>query len=851
MRFKPVSSVATQPATPLLLFDDLPRMSGAVPELWRQQADLLRTYGNLFTAEPDVAVELPTGTGKTVVGLLIGEWRRRKLSEQVVYACPTQQLAYQVAAVAKRESIPAVTLVGSSRLWNRAHASLYESADALAITTYSTVFNLSPKIGTPGTLVFDDSHAGEQYVAEAWSVAVDRTEHHAVWQQLIEVLKPALDGMYIQRLFDLGGDPSVHQDVRLVVPSRRPGMVERIDDALGALPDGDDQSYRRSMIRGGLASCLVYVGWQRVLIRPFIPPTSENLPFSMAKQRLYLSATLGRGGELERAFGRPLIKRLPLPEDAQNPRSGRRFFVFSDLARDGGTSLTRLIVSEDKKALILAPSQATAAAVAAEICPPGAPVFTKEDVATSLEPFAAARQGLLALAGRYDGLDLPGNACRIVVLDGLPTAAHLQERFLEVRVRAGAALEERIRTRVVQGVGRCTRGPSDYAVAVLNSADLARYLSNKQRAESLDPDLQAEIKFGLENSRGVEIGVVLDNVRTFLAQGDDWRNEAEPYLVAARRAATRQDASGAIKLAAAVRHEVEACQFAWRQDYAAASKAAGEAAVALSGEEDVRTYRAFWTYLAAVWRFAASAKDPSAYRTAVGLLDQANEAARGTTWLREADPGESSTSENADDTPAIRAIARRIERGIKRGDIEAQIQRMHSGLAEAAPSIFEPGLTELGKLLGADACKPSGKGRCDSAWCWEGQLWVALEAKTEEGADKEIPMRDVRQANTQLASLAADRGVEAPETSATIIISHQTRIDPDAITIANRDVFLVGPDDVRAMAVHLETAWQALLSQRAGYSGPDLEALIRRIFGGHEVLPTQVRERLTRQPVRG
>ena len=45
------------------------------------------------------------------------------------------------------------------------------------------------------------------------------------------------------------------------------------------------------MIRGGLPACLVYVSYSSVLVRPLIPPTSENPLFTAARQRLYLSAT--------------------------------------------------------------------------------------------------------------------------------------------------------------------------------------------------------------------------------------------------------------------------------------------------------------------------------------------------------------------------------------------------------------------------------------------------------------------------------------------------------------------------------------------------------------------------------
>lgn len=78
----------------------------------------------------------------------------------------------------------------------------------------------------------------------------------------------------------------------------------------------------------------------------------------------------------------------------------------------------------------------------------------KADVASGMGPFASAGRATCGLASRYDGLDLRGDACRAVVLEGRPDQDSLQEKFLSERVRAGTALAERVRTRVVQGAGR-------------------------------------------------------------------------------------------------------------------------------------------------------------------------------------------------------------------------------------------------------------------------------------------------------------------------------------------------------------------------------------------------------------
>src|SRR5699024_8720694 len=107
-----------RPKSPENLFGLLPKTQTRAPVLWAHQADQLRTYFQDYSDKPDVALELPTGSGKTLVGLLIAEWRRRGLGHRTVYACPTQQLAEQVHAAAKKQGLDTVLLVGSHKKWD-------------------------------------------------------------------------------------------------------------------------------------------------------------------------------------------------------------------------------------------------------------------------------------------------------------------------------------------------------------------------------------------------------------------------------------------------------------------------------------------------------------------------------------------------------------------------------------------------------------------------------------------------------------------------------------------------------------------------------------------------------------
>ena len=850
MPFKPVTSGTPVPEGPLQLFDELPRMADAVPELWRQQGDVLREYMRDFEQHRDVAIELPTGTGKTMVGLLISEWRRRKYNKPVAYACPTNQLVHQVAAAAAREGIQAIRLLGSHNSWNRVEQTRYEAAEALGLTVYSHVFNANPQIGTPGTIVFDDAHAAEQFVAQSWSVVLDRTKDEVAYKAVVKAVRSSLDGLYLQRLEESSVESRTYRDVRLVMPSRHPGMVAALDRALGVMTRFKGQWWNLQSIRTGLTSCLVYVSWPEILIRPFIPPTAENVPFASATQRIYLSATLGHAGELERAFGRQQIQRLPLPGDGRKPRSGRRFFIFSDLTKGDHHELVATITDRAGKALVLGKSIDDAASAAKALNKNDWPVLGKDDVERSLDPFSKVPHAILALAGRYDGIDLPNNACRLVVLDGLPDFAHAQERFLAFNLRARLALDERTRTRVVQGAGRATRNPSDHALVIVRGMLLTRYLSNPDTRAALDPDLQAEIKFGRANSEQAEHTELLENVDSFLAQDPEWRDGAEPIINEARRGLERQDPYGSELLARSAPYEVEASTRAFLLDYVGAREAAATAAAELKGNDAVRSYRAFWLYLAAVWSFQAMGKDPNAGKTAAGLLEEARNAAQAGTWIRETDPGEVTVEDDANDSPAVQEIARRINRGITRSKVDAAIARMNSGISAIEHEKSEPSITELGNLLGAESYKPDGQAQPDSVWCWGQRIWIVIEAKSEEGAGGEVPVRDIRQANSQLQQIASDRGVGTPMNGASIIVSPRTQIADAAVTQALPHVFLAHPDVIRDIATDTQKFWGELLLRHSGHTRQDLEHLVRTLMANHSLLPTQVMERLTADPIR-
>ncbi|WP_162239413.1 DEAD/DEAH box helicase [Microbacterium sp. Leaf179] len=858
-------------ASPETLFGVLPRRRDGVGALWSHQTDQLRDYHQNHLNGADVALELPTGSGKTLVGLLIAEWRRRKYQHRVVYACPTRQLALQVAEAAARQGIKAHALIDSHHDWDGRKVSAYMRAQAVAVTTYSHIFNTNSQFKTAKTLLFDDAHAAEGYVADAWSLEIERGE--SAYDDLFDAIGDAVDPHLAARMVGDGLDTATTGEVRLLpqmaVHTRLPDILSVLD---ADLPNGSDAWWRFRMIREHLSSCLFFVARSNWYIRPMIPPTFEHTAFTGPLQRIYLSATLGEAGELERAFGRSSISRIAAPEVWERTGSGRRFFVFPDLAQfdpsqdateelapmtpdelDGvdaveePSAIERIAGLADKR-LILTQAKSTAKQIAKLIGVPRSEQVIASD--TAVDAFKEGDRGTLLAPNRYDGMDLADNSCRFMVLAEVPAASHLQDRFLGGKLRAGEVLAERVRTRIVQGAGRCTRGPQDWAVVAVHGQDLLKYLSDPDNVRSMPVELQAEIEFGLEAS-ATNFSNLVALTYSALEQDEDWRTYGEQAIADRRLTAERvpQPLSG--QLAESAAREVAAWQKAWQADWEGAARAA---VAVLEGLRDsgARSYRALWAYLASAW-FGLSAENGNfaAGARSAELLKIAHGAATGAVWLRELQPlaPQAVIAEPCDDEAVERVLA--LVRGPLRssGTFASRSQVMLGRLAQTEPRQYELGLVELGRFLGADSFKPTAAGNTDAAWLWDG-LWLAVEAKSDQTADR-LSMEYVRKANTQLDSLADEKDVDTyPPNSVGIIVAPSRLIDPRAVPIAAPHLYLCTPDELLDLG---HSAHRALTAIRAGVNlgDPGASDAVQQHLWDHRVLATQVKDRLTGYPIRG
>jgi len=141
------------------------------------------------------------------------------------------------------------------------------------------------------------------------------------------------------------------------------------------------------------------------------------------------------------------------------------------------------------------------------------------------------------------------------------------------RMGAGLLFNERVQTRVLQAIGRCTRGLNDYSAVVVTGEDLPAYLTDRNRRIYFHPELQAELEFGIEQSTRVQSQVILDNFDIFLEHDQDWE-EANQGILDAREAATQTEFPAMDQLERVVAHEIAWQTSMWNEDYVKAYEAA-------------------------------------------------------------------------------------------------------------------------------------------------------------------------------------------------------------------------------------------------------------------------------------
>lgn len=510
----------TAPVDPIKLFESLPSLESTPNDLWRGQAEALKKW-NLVRDSSDVLVSLNTGAGKTIVGLLIAQSLVNEGVENVIYVCSTIDLVKQTATEARRIGMPYTT-----RVKRGFGNDLFETGKSFCITTYQALFNGHSTLRRkffPRAVIFDDAHVAEGILRDAFTVRINCNDYPELFNEICLLFIPHFKELNILGKFkdsvNLG-----EQTTAFVAPR---GLQQRKSQLLKLfekhnIKDDKNLTYAFSHIKDHIEACsAIFTRGVFELSPPFLPSLALDI-FERPIKRIYLSATLQSQTEFIRAFGRKPSKTVVPSNDAGN---GERLIINGQKVKGGFSPEYIKEFSQDKKIIIAVPSY-SASEKWEEISKPP----TTEKFSESLNDFRKADKGAFTLVSRVDGIDLPHDTCRLMLMECLPSGTSLIERYQWEFLKMNNVHATRIANRLAQLFGRINRGRNDYGVFLIAGKELNIWLANDRNVSLLPPLLQKQVMLG----RSVQEGMLLfstskvsDAISSVLNRDETWLNHYE------------------------------------------------------------------------------------------------------------------------------------------------------------------------------------------------------------------------------------------------------------------------------------------------------------------------------------
>lgn len=786
------------------LFESLKKLS----RLSVEQGESLKEYETQKGTYTDFAIEMPAGHGKTLVGGLMAEFNRINEGWSVVYACATNQLAKQTHELLLSYGIQSVLLIGKKSGFSRKDLGMYERGEAICVTVYGHIFNTHPEFKNPDMIIFDDAHATEYSINDLWSMKINRNKYKTIFEGLIETLGDAISPKVLDRVVLSAYDP-LFDSVDLINFNQWYRKIDNIRAFLESKVNETDLFYPWYLIRDHLHACQIFISYSDITIKPILAPNLEHAPFKNAKERVYMSATLGESGELERILGAPNIFYIKKFERYSNKVSGRRLILFPEEHFEVENYLEALSQAIDMqpRTLILTPNHKQVSAIKSDLAElvPTYEVLVDSDIENDITVFSKCENKILTLAGRYEGIDLKDDDCRLQIIHEIPTAINLTERFLQERLSANELLKNKITTRLIQGLGRTTRSNQDYAVVLFTGRNIGKYLFKEEFKKSLPAEVQAEINFGINQIQYLNtIESWVSTIDAFYKQDSGWK-KVEAYLSKETKkineSLLEQEESEVIKaLNESKINEINYLYSLWNGNYDLAHKEVEKVITKFSRKPELKGYRAWWNYLIACIGVLQNNIDKVNEFTAKSLGATNNKL-----WLdvRDIKAAEDEIYDYYEELQADR-ILRLIEENFSNpAKLNRHLKSVQDGLNEKEAKIFEKALLELGKLLGYNTYYLEGEGTPDNVWNIE-NTWISFEAKTNiENPNGFIPLEDIRQVAFHDKKVQEEFKLDPQTPVSLIMICEKNKIKTSTVH-AGEGIHLINNDIINDIFQNIE-----------------------------------------------
>ncbi|MEA1988833.1 MAG: helicase C-terminal domain-containing protein, partial [Pseudomonadota bacterium] len=279
------------------------------------------------------------------------------------------------------------------------------------------------------------------------------------------------------------------------------------------------------LIKSYLKQCRCVVSAKEIEIAPHAIPLQVIPSLGAASRTVFMTATLSNNSILSSHFGLKQcdFKTDIVPESAGDV--GDRMILVPQVLNPtiNDVEIKKYCSKRSKEfnVVIIVPSKYRAkfwSGVADQI-------LDASNLKNGVDNLISNHVGLTVIINKYDGIDLPDNACRLLVLDGLPDVRRKIDQ-IDQNILSGSDREITLAIqKIEQGMGRGVRSNDDYCAIFLMGGVLTSKLYSSEALDNFSPATKAQMELSTDVSKQVKISTIdeiTEVLDMFLQRNGEW-----------------------------------------------------------------------------------------------------------------------------------------------------------------------------------------------------------------------------------------------------------------------------------------------------------------------------------------
>lgn len=739
---------------PVEIYDTIDRKSITGP-LRPAQKHILDKWYQTHKDDKDLVIKLHTGEGKTLIGLLILQSRINAGHGSCIYVCPNRYLVQQVCDEAEKFGISYCVLLDEREIPND-----FLSGQKLLITHAQKLFNgmsifgIGNKCTKANTIILDDSHACIDVIKGAYTITIEKNRNEQLYNSLLDTFEDNLRDQGEGSFIDI---QTGNYDTLMTVPYW--GWIDKKVEVLKLLSKNiaDDQvKFAWPLLKDSIENYECYVTSNKIEISPYSTNIKLFGTFSNADHRILMSATTQDDSFFIKGLNYNISAvQSPLINEEQK-WSGEKMLILPSVVHDDcdrNLIVTTFSKMKNQKFGIVAIVPSTKKAKQYKEL--GATIADTKNIFSEIDKLKKGDFGsVLVINNRYDGIDLPDEACRILIIDSMPYFENLSDRYEEKSRPDSEIINKKLAQKIEQGIGRGVRGEKDYCALLIIGSDIVKFMRSIATNKYFSAQTRKQIDIGLDIAKMLEeeigedtkpIQAVISLIKQSLGRDEGWKD----YYVSEMESLQPDNASSAIYEQLQKEYLIEQlyCQGEFNKACEAMQKFVDELPV----EDNLE--RGWYLQQLARYSYPISKKISN---------DQQKSAFRKNPQLLKPKEGIEYAKINYINENRLQRIRTYLSKFTDIEELRLSINSTLDNLSFGVESDkFEEALKDVGQLLGFISQRPDKEYRKgpDNLWCGVNNQYFIFECKNEVDENRsEISKYEAGQMNSHCAWFEEEYG---------------------------------------------------------------------------------------------